>query len=254
MTEGTLMVVRQKSPHAVAGVQVLEGDVKAEGTLTFESLTITPATLAIWVAASRQALRDVAGLSMIIDNSLIYAVEVLEEQEILNGDGTPGHLHGIMPQAPALAAVTRDTALDALARGIAALAASGVKATGAVLNPADWLSVMLAKTTVESYLLGSPASATAALVWGVPLALSTAMTPGSFLVGNFVLGAELAYRESAVIDISTEHSEFFTKNLICVRAEESLALAVKQPSYFLKSTLPAPVAAAAEARANGGRK
>jgi HK97 family phage major capsid protein len=240
--EGTLQFVRQKAPHPVAGVQVNQGDVKAEGDLSFETVTISPATLAIWIPASRQALRDVAGLSLLINSELLYAVKILEENEILNGDGSQGHLTGILPAATAMPPTAGDSPLDAVARALGYLSSLGVQATGIVMNPSDWLHVMLSKSTTDEYLLGSPAMATAALVWGVPLALSTQIAQGTFLAGNFVLGCELAFRELATFDISTEHADFFTRNLIAIRAEESLVLAIKQPPCFVKSTLPASAA------------
>lgn len=248
MTEGSLQFVRQLSPRVVAGLQVAQGDVKTEGTLVTEMVELSPATLAVWIPASRQALRDVGGLQLLIDSELLYAIRTLEEAEILNGVGA-GHLTGILPLAPAQAPTAGDTGLDSIARAIGALTASGIQATGIVLHPNDWLAVMLSKDLQDSYLLASPAAATAQTVWGVPLALTSAIPAGTGLVGNFTLGAELAYREQAVVDVSTEHADFFIRNLICIRAEESLALAVKQPPAFLKFTL----GTGALAARNGGQ-
>jgi hypothetical protein len=108
MSEGNLMFVRAKAPHPIAGVQVHQGDVKAEGDLALETITLAPSTLAIWIAASRQALRDVAGLQLLINSELLYAVKTLEEKEILNGDGSEGHVLGILPQATVLLPTTGD--------------------------------------------------------------------------------------------------------------------------------------------------
>jgi hypothetical protein len=236
MSEGGVQFVRQTAPRPIASAQIHQGDVKAEGALALETITLAPATLAIWIPASRQALRDVAGLTLLINSELLYAVKTLEEKEVLNGDGTEGHLTGILPLAPALAPTAGDSALDAIARGIASLASQGIVADGVVLHPTDWLNVMLSKNTTEDYLLGSPAAATSAVVWGTRLAFSTQMPLGTFLAGNFSLGVELVFRENATIDVSTEHSDFFIRNLICIRAEESLALCVRQPLAFVKST------------------
>src|SRR5262249_26291481 len=59
------------------------------------------------------------------------------------------------------------------------------------------------------------------------------------LAGDFQRGARLWDREDATIEVSTEHSDFFIRNLLCVRAEERLTLAISQTAYFAKATLPA---------------
>ena len=35
------------------------------------------------------------------------------------------------------------------------------------------------------------------------------------------------------VEVSTEHQDFFTKNLVAVRAEKRLALVVKRPNSFV---------------------
>jgi hypothetical protein len=236
MLEGLMQFVRQRSPHAVAGIQILEGDQKAEAVITFDTVAIAPATLAIFVPASRQALRDIGQLQLVINSELLYAVRMLEEDQVLNGDGSAGHLTGLLPAVPAMAFTAGDTPIDAIARALGALAATGVVATGIVINPSDWLKIILTKSTMGDYILGSPGESAAVSVWGAPLALSVKCPVGTFLAGDFIRGAELGYREMAIVDISTEHSDFFTRNLICIRCEESVALGVRQPACFIKST------------------
>jgi HK97 family phage major capsid protein len=52
--------------------------------------------------ASKQILDDFAQLQSMIDAEMRYGLKYVEEQEILFGDGTGAHLHGIVPQATAL--------------------------------------------------------------------------------------------------------------------------------------------------------
>jgi HK97 family phage major capsid protein len=61
-----------------------------------------------------------------------------------------------------------------------------------------------------------------------------AMTADKFLVGAFKLGAQIFDREDANVEISTEDSDNFRKNLVTIRAEERLALAVYRPEAFIK--------------------
>ena len=58
-------------------------------------------TIAHLFKASKQILDDFAQLQSTVDAEMRYGLKYAEEQEILFGDGTGVHLHGIVPQASA---------------------------------------------------------------------------------------------------------------------------------------------------------
>jgi HK97 family phage major capsid protein len=245
LKEGVLQFVRQTGSNPVAGIQAAQGDPKLESTVTFETITQTPETLATWIAASKQSVTDIAGLTALIDNVLRYALQWLEDGEILNGV-PPAHLTGILPVASVVAPVAGDSALDAISRVFAALTSRGVRPSGVVMHPTDFLNISLATDTTGSYLLGSPTAAPTQMLWGVPVVQTTQIPLATVLAGDFLRGSELAYREDASVEISTEHADFFVRNLVCIKAEERLTLAIRQASYFAKcSALPAPTVMAA---------
>jgi HK97 family phage major capsid protein len=61
-----------------------------------------------------------------------------------------------------------------------------------------------------------------------------AMTVDKFLVGAFNLGAQIFDREAVNVEVSTEDSDNFRKNLVTILCEERLALAVYRPEAFVK--------------------
>ena len=64
------------------------------------------------------------------------------------------------------------------------------------------------------------------------------MQPGTFLVGAFGIGAQLYDRMTMEILASTEDGSNFRQNLVTIRGERRVALAVKRPQAFITGTFP----------------
>jgi HK97 family phage major capsid protein len=253
LSQGVLQSVRQKTRMAPgAAVQLNEGDPKAEQAIEFTTVQLIPETLAAWIPISRQAAQDIAGLEMLIETELLYAIKVLEENMVLNGTSTfalpvQGQFTGLNTNAAAVTTAST-TALDAIADLLGALIAAGVRPTGLVMNPGDALAISKLKNLNEEYLLGSPSAAPGGVLWGVAFAVSSRQPAGTVLAGDFRRGARLWFREDATVEISSEHADYFVKNLLAVRCEERLVLELVQPAYFAKVALPTGAAAVAEKR------
>jgi HK97 family phage major capsid protein len=215
---------------------VSEGDTKPESTLTFELVTKNVSTIAHWMLASKQILDDAPMLESHIDGRLRYGLAYAEEGQLLNGDGTGVNLHGIVPQATAYSASFTPDApqhIDKIRLAILQSELAEFPATGIVLNPIDWARVELTKDGDERYIIGNPQNPIAATLWARPVVATQAMTVDKFLVGAFKLGAQIFDREDANVEISTEDSDNFRKNLVTIRAEERLVLAVYRPEAFI---------------------
>lgn len=82
--------------------------------------------------------------------------------------------------------------------------------------------------------LDNPAALTGPTLWGLPVvATEAAAFQGKFLTGAFNAGAQIFDREDANVVISTENADDFEKNMLTIRCEERLALAVKRPEAFV---------------------
>jgi HK97 family phage major capsid protein len=115
---------------------------------------------------------------------------------------------------------------------------------GWVLHPRDWARLQKVKTEEGgagkgSYVFGNPSASPFAVasLWGRPGVITTAITAGYFLVGAFRMFATIYDRQEATVDLSTEHSDFFTKNKVAIRAEERIALVVTRPEAFIYGAL-----------------
>lgn len=200
-------------------------------------------TLAHWEAAHRNVLADEPQLRSIIDNELMYGLRLLEDDQILNGDGTGENLQGVLTTtgiqeyawSDGAHAPVADTKADALRRAATLSFLSYYEPTGIVMHPNDWEDIELTKDLNGQYLVAvSIAMGGEPKLWRIPVIDTPAIAEGTALVGAFGTGAQLYDREQASIRISEQHADFFVRNAIVVLAEQRLALAVKRPESFVK--------------------
>jgi HK97 family phage major capsid protein len=242
--------VKVNQPPAIAS-PVVEGAVKAENAVTFTTVSERVRTIATWIPATRQVLDDFTELLGFLKSMLPYYVNLEEEIQLLSGDGTGENLHGLIPQATgfntALLSASRGwNKIDVIGRAIQQVtAAKELQPTFVVMHPNDWWDIRLTKDSFGRYILGDPqqggiqASNGFALqmfqdIFGLAVEATTSIASGTFLVGSgSPIAAEIRDRMDIQVDISTEHSDFFTRNLVAIRGEKRLALITRRPGSFI---------------------
>jgi HK97 family phage major capsid protein len=217
---------------------VAEGALKPESSMTFDLVTTPIRTIAHWIPASIQVLEDAPQLGNLIDEELRYGLALKEEAELLFGDGTGQHLNGMVTQATDYSNVLGaavfnmiDVAGDALLQA----ALTEVPVDGIIMNPVDWMRMRMIKDGDGNYLLGNPNANVTPTLFSYPVVLTPAMPVDSFLAGSFA-SQTLYDRWEPRVEVSTEHADFFVRNLVAIRAEERIGLAVKRPEALIYGT------------------
>ncbi|MGD1323519.1 phage major capsid protein [Pandoraea pnomenusa] len=232
----------QESGFTNSAAPVAEGTAKPQSDLSFELKTTTVKTIAHWFRASKQVLADVPLLQSYINGRAIYGLKYVEEAQLLSGDGTGQNILGLIPQATAFDAarrVTGDTKIDTLRHAILQVRLAEYRATGIVLNPVDWEGIELQKDSTGQYIWVNVQDGGQQRMWKLPVVDTTAIAEGEFLVGAFDLAAQVFDREDAAVEVSTEDADNFTKNMVTIRAEERLAMAVYRPESFVHGSFAA---------------
>ncbi|MBK3432478.1 phage major capsid protein [Pseudomonas fluorescens] len=234
----------QQTGFTNAARVVAENTAKPYSDIQFNTKITPVTTIAHMFKASKQILDDFAQLQSTIDAEMRYGLKYAEESEILFGDGTGVHLHGIVPQAEAYSAAFEPdamTQIDQLRLAMLQSQLARLPASGHVLHFTDWAKIELTKDTLGRYIIGNPLSLAGPTLWGLPVvATELAAFLGKFLTGAFQTGAQIFDREDANVVISTENADDFEKNMISIRCEERLALAVKRPEAFIYGTFATP--------------
>ncbi|WP_018262367.1 phage major capsid protein [Methylobacterium sp. WSM2598] len=236
VSSGSVEYPKQTTRTNNAAIQAAEGDAKAESAYAFDIATTPIRTIAHWVPASRQILEDAPQLAGIIDSELRYGLAVREDAQLLSGDGTGSNILGLIPQATAYSApftMTAPTMLDQVALAVLQCSLADFPPDGIVMHPSDWMRICLIKDAGGLYLIGAPGSNTPKTLWGLPVVTTTSIAADKFLVGAFQQAATLYDRWAPRVEVSTEHADFFTRNLVAVLAEERIGLAVKRPAALV---------------------
>jgi HK97 family phage major capsid protein len=216
---------------------VAEGAARAQSDLQFELKTSNVRAIGHWFAASREVLADVPQLMSYINGRALYGLKYAEETQLLKGNGTGTNLKGILQVASAykesIYTKSGDTVIDTIRRAILQCRVAEYAPTFVVLNPIDWCDIEMTKDSQDRYLLVPiPTTGADMRIWRLAVVETNAMTSGEFLVGA-TMGGQVFDREDAMVEVSTEHAEFFTTGLVAIKAEERLGLVISRPESFV---------------------
>lgn len=234
--------VKVSAPNTIAS-PVVEASTKPENAVVFTSSSEKVRTIATWQPATKQILDDFTELASFLASSLTYYINLAEEIQLLSGDNTGENLHGLIPQASAFATSLLSPSkgwnkIDIVGLAISQLTtAKEIAPTFIILHPTDWWSIRLLKDSLGRYLIGDPQSTAQALLFDLQVIPTVSIAAGTFLVGSGnPAAAEIRDRMELQFEVSTEHQDYFVKNLVACRAEKRLALLVKRPASFVTGT------------------
>jgi HK97 family phage major capsid protein len=221
---------------------------KPKSSIAFESASDPVRTIAHWVAAHRNALADKPQMRSIIDNELLYGLALVEDDALLNGDGTGDTLLGILNRSGIQQYVNDesdhpgDQMSDVVRRALTLCELAFFPSNGIVLHPLDWESLELQKSSGGGdYMLATNVAVGARkTVWQVPVVSTPAIASGTFLTGAFGQAAQVYDREEANIRVAEQHADLFARNAVAILAEERLALTVPRPEGLVHGAF-APV-------------
>ncbi len=235
--------VQESGFQNMAAIQATEGAAKAQSDISFALKTTNVVTIAHWFRASKQVLSDIPLLQSYINGRAIYGLKYKEEEQIIAGNGVGGNMLGLIPQASAFNNALRkagDTKIDTLRRAILQVRIAEYRASAIALNPVDWADIELTKDSTGSYIWVNVQEGGAQRLWKLPVVDSNAVPEGEFLVGAMNIAAQIFDREEAAVEVSTEDGDNFRTNMVTIRAEERLAMAVYREESFVHGEFDAP--------------
>lgn len=227
---------------------VAEGDSKPYSDYKWEDATANIEVVAHLAKLTLQALADAPRLAAEVESEMRYGLALAEEAEILNGDGTTGHLSGLMDNAtPYAVPAGMDstdvlTPIDRLRVAMLQIHLAYAVPDAHVLNPINVAEIDLMRRDpadqTGGYLFSRPDGDTGvARAWRLPIVESPSMAVNEFLTGAFKYSAHLYVRQGATVAISTENDDDFETNKATMRCESRIGLGVRRPYGLVAGNL-----------------
>jgi HK97 family phage major capsid protein len=242
-TEVQVVKYMEETTFTNAAAMRLEGNAAGEAALAFTQRSQNVEILSVFLPVTNEQLEDVPQIQSIIDNRLTLMIGLQEETQLLTGNGSSPNLQGILTKSGiGTQALGGDTTPDAIFKAMTLVRTSGASAwgsaepSGLVMNPTDWQNVRLLKTTIGSYIWGDPDQAGPERFWGLPAAITNAITAGTALVGDFRMFAHVSRRKGLTVAVSNSHSDYFTKGIQAIRMDERLSLEIYRAGAFCQVT------------------
>lgn len=166
-------------------------------------------------------------------------ISVVEDQQLLYGNGTSPQLQGISGVASAfnppnatLGSAVQE--VDILNQAVSQIRQDEYSATGIMLNPADYYNILALKDADNNYIWGNAVlMAGALMIGGAPVIPITAVNPGDFFVGDWSLGCQLFDRKLPEIEFSYENADNFEKDRVSAKIRERVAFPIYRTDAFV---------------------
>jgi HK97 family phage major capsid protein len=213
---------------------VAEGATKPESALAFTERTNRFEKIATVLPVTDEQLEDVPNLEQVIRSRLILMVLLVEENQLLSGDGNSPNLQGFLTKSGVLTqAAASDPTPDAILKAMTKVQVTGrASASGIVMHPTNYQNMRLLRTTADGpYLFGSPSGSTDLTIWGMTPVVTDAMTENSALLGDFRGYSHITRRKQVVVDVGYANDDW-VKNRRTLRCEMRESLEIYRASAF----------------------
>lgn len=207
--------------------------------LTFEKVTVAVRNIAHLAAATRRSLSDAGQLVTLINNFLRWGLEEEVEDQVMAGDGTGENFDGILNATGTQAQAFDTDVPTTIRKAITKARFTGrVRPTAVGINPVDDEALDLLQDGNDRYYGGGPFGTGPSTIWGLPRLVTESVPAGTAVVADW-RQAVLWDREQTSILMTEAHKDWFSRNLVAVRAEMRAGFGLLRPAGFVITDLTA---------------
>lgn len=217
-----------------------EGSVMGQGDLKYQEFSTKCQSLSEYMIVSNESLKDANFLASEIQTELYSDLELLLDDQLLNGDGTSNNLTGIETIATAFAAGSFASSVDdANEADVLRVAIHNIKKAGAgrfmpdyiLMNDTDLTKLDLLKDSTTGNYIDVPFySAEGESVKRIPIISNEGIDAGDYLVGDFKR-AKGFVRDQLSVNIYDQHASTAISNLATIVGNMRVGFRVKHVDY-----------------------
>lgn len=246
-TSDTIRYVRDMGGEGGPGM-VAMGATKPQIDRDLEIFDAHVRKIATYFRVPEEMLDDISYLQSFLSQIGIEEVMLLEDSQILYGDGTGQNLSGLFTNATAFSAgtskVTAPNIFDVLLAAKKQARLAKANPTIALLSPEDFFVLLSAKDTTNNYLFlggGNGIDGNGVLnARGLRVIEHTSIVPNDFLVLDPSKVA-IFDRMGTTVRFYDQDQDNAIKNLITIVIEKRLALPIYRTEALIKGTISAAI-------------
>lgn len=240
----------RESAYDNGAAPTAQGATFAESDFDLTAFDATVQKIGTYFRISEEMLADTPQLTSYLAARAPEKLLTVEDAQLLYGNGTAPNISGISTSgATAFAAgafadaITAANQFDVLTVAINQLALVNYRPDYIMLNPTDFAKILLLKSTTNEYLKDQVYAGLQPQFLGIPVVQNTAITAGSYMVGNFAMATQLWVRENLSLEFFREDGTNVRDGFVTVRLQERIALTNYAPLAIVKGVFATDIAA-----------
>lgn len=224
---------------------VAEGATLAQSDIDLVESTVKLEKIGTYMRITEEMINDIPALTSFLSARVPQRILAVEDNQILNGDGTSPNIDGLFTDGTAFVtgsggafyqSVESANEYDVLIAALNQLQLANYKANIVLLNPTDLHKIVLLKSTANEYLKNQIYQGLQPSIAGVPVVTNTAVTAGKFLVMDSNRATQFWVRQNLAVEFSRDDSTNFRDGFITVRATERVATTNYEPAAIIQGT------------------
>jgi HK97 family phage major capsid protein len=247
-------VVEGTATSGAAGVA--EGGLKPQSTLGLTTTDEPIKKIATSLKISDEMIEDAPAIQSYINGRLTLFVRIEEERQLIRGTSGGNEVQGLLTSrsVPVYAGGTAagNKAVQLFKAMNGQRGSAFVEPEWIAIHPTDWQDIRLATDTAGQFFGGGPFQgpygngsnldasnqlfAAADVLWQKPVYVTGIVGAGTAIVGSSS-SAQVWRKGGLSVEVTNSNEDDFLRNLLAIRAEERLGLAVYRPTGFVEVRL-----------------
>ena len=247
-------IVEGTATSAAAGV--LEGGSKPESTIGFTYADEPIRKVATFLPLSDEMIEDAPSIQGFVNQQLMSFVNIEVERQLLRGTASGAEIQGLLTgrSVPVYSGGTAaGNKAEQLFKAMNSMRGSAyIEPDWVLINPSDYEAIRLLKDDSGQLYGGGPffgpygnsgpAAASGQItgavdsLWSKPCYVTSSLGSGTAVIGTRA-GAAVWSRGGISVEATNAHSDFFQRDLVAIRSERRLGLAVYRSKAFVECRL-----------------